>query len=109
MQAALWEEDFQRERHDREQAAGRIDDERAEMHMKCSQLREELQKCSTTIHQFQSENKRLQDEIEVYQKLNDDVLAKTQQVKQYKKQVDGLKAAREEVSYMCKIVFVPAF
>ena len=35
------------------------------------------------------------------EKLQEDVLAKTQQVKQYKKQVDGLKAeltAKQEVS-----------
>ena len=87
------------------------------MHIKFSQLLEELQKCSTTIHQFQSENKRLHDEIEVYKKLNNDVLAKTQQVKQYKKQVDGLKAEvmkyksevtdKEEVGCLCDILFVP--
>ena len=170
MQAVLWAEDFQKERHDREQAAGRIDDERAHLHIQSQQVQEDLQKFHTRIHQLESENKRLRDEIRVHQaekknyqqvmtnfddiqlqlvqhkdqvanleqllqaqqqehkaqleqgnrlqrshlddvhrqlrqsnqqldqavtdneKLNDDVLAKTQQVKQYKKQVDGLKA-----------------
>ena len=187
MQAVLWEEDFQRERHDREQATGRIEDERAQLHIQNQQVQDDLQ---ARIHQLESENKRLQDEISVFQgemkgyqqvmtnfnamqqqlvqhkdkmanmeqlfhaqqreykaqldqsnqlqrtqledvhrrlrqanqqldqavtdneKLNDDVLAKTQQVKQYKKQVDGLKAeltkyksqrpaTKEEVSCVC--------
>ena len=36
-------------------------------------------------------NQQLDEAITNSEKLNDDVLAKTQQVKQYKKQVDGLK------------------
>ena len=176
MQAVLWEEDFRKERHDREQAAGRRDDERAHLHIR---TQEDLQKLHTRIHQLESENKRLQDEISVHQnemknyqqvmtnfdhiqlrlvqhkdqvanleqllqtqqqehkaqleqanqlqqtqledvhqqlkqanqqldqavtdneKLNEDVLAKTQQVKQYKKQVDGLKA--EVMKYKSRV------
>ena len=67
-----------------------MDDEREQSHIKFCQVQEELQK------------------------LHEDVLAKTQQVKQYKKQVDGLKAevtkyksqkpaAKEEVSYVCEL------
>jgi len=66
MQAALWEEDFQRERHDREQAAGRLNDEQVKAHIKNQQIQEELQKCYTDIRQLKSENKKLRDEISVF-------------------------------------------
>jgi len=170
LEAIVLKEDFQMERSDRQQAAGRVDDERARRSVQDQKVFEELQKCHTRMHQFESENKRLRDDIKVHQdemrnyhrlmtdfekvqlqlvqhkeqlenmeqlfqaqqqehkdqleqanrlqrtqledvhrqlrkanqqldqavtdneKLHDDVLAKTQQVKQYKKQVDGLKA-----------------
>ena len=41
--------------------------------------------------QVRHTNQQLDEAITNNEKLNDDVLAKTQQVKQYKKQVDGLK------------------
>ena len=41
--------------------------------------------------QVRHANQQLDEAITNNEKLNDDVLAKTQQVKQYKKQVDGLK------------------
>ena len=44
------------------------------------------------IHQLlRHANEQLDKAIDDNEKLNDDVLAKTQQVKQYEKQVDGLK------------------
>ena len=67
--------------------------------------------------QLRKANEQLDQAITDNEKLNDDILAKTQQVKQYKKQVDGLKvevtkyksqrppAAKEEVSS----VSVPEF
>ena len=41
--------------------------------------------------QLRKANEQLDQAITDNEKLNDDILAKTQQVKQYKKQVDGLK------------------
>ena len=42
--------------------------------------------------QLKMANQELDQAVTDNEKLNDDILAKTQQVKQYKKQVDGLKA-----------------
>lgn len=63
IQAVLWKEDFQRERHDREQAAGLIDDERGQLQALNQQLQEKLQKCHATIHRFECESRRRQDEM----------------------------------------------
>ena len=46
--------------------------------------------------QLRQSNQQLDQAVTDNEKLGDDVLAKTQQVKQYKKQVDGLKAAAKE-------------
>jgi len=62
--------------------------------------------------QLKKANQHLDQAVTDNEKLNDDILAKTQELKQYKKQVDGLKAevtkyksqrppaAKEEVSFM---------
>jgi len=59
--------------------------------------------------QLRKANQQLDQAVTDNEKLNDDVLAKTQQVKQYKKQVDGLKAevaAKHAVSYMYTIISI---
>ena len=68
--------------------------------------------------QLKIANQQLDKAVTENDKLNDDVLAKTQQVKQYKKQVDGLKAEvtkykpqrPAQTIYMEEVgcVFVPA-
>ena len=70
------------------------------------QANQELQACKAQLEQanklhrnqlddlhrqLRQSNEQLDESITNNEKLNDDVLAKTQQVKQYKKQVDGLK------------------
>ena len=70
------------------------------------QANQELQACKAQLEQanklhrnqlddlhrqLRHANQQLDEAITNNEKLNDDVLAKTQQVKQYKKQVDGLK------------------
>ena len=70
------------------------------------QANQELQACKAQLEQanklhrnqlddlhrqLKHANQQLDDAITNNEKLNDDVLAKSQQVKQYKKQVDGLK------------------
>ena len=59
--------------------------------------------------QLRKANQQLGHTVTDNEKLSDDILAKTQQVKQYKKQVDGLKAevaAKHEVSYMYTIISI---
>jgi len=59
--------------------------------------------------QLRKANQQLDQAVTDNEKLNDDVLAKTQQVKQYKKQVDGLKAevaTKHEVSYVYTIISI---
>ena len=61
--------------------------------------------------QVRHTNQQLDEAIANNEKLNDDVLAKTQQVKQYKKQVDGLKTElakyrpqdKEKVGYVNRL------
>ena len=66
LQAITWKEDFQKERDDRQKAAGRIDDERAEIHLRNQELKEELHMCYERIHQFESEHKTLHDDIKIH-------------------------------------------
>ena len=90
MQADVWKEDFQKERDDRQQAAGRVDNERAEISVQYQHLHNEVQTCHTRIHQFESENKRLRDEIRVHQQVMTDYDAMQLQLVQHKEQVASM-------------------
>ena len=90
IQADVWKEDFQKERDDRQQAAGRVDNERAEVSVQCQHLRDELQTCHTRIRQFESENKRLRDEIRVHEQVMTDYDAMQLQLVQHKEQVANM-------------------
>ena len=48
----MWKEDFEGERRDREQAASRMDDERAELHENIAQLQDELRECHKKIEKL---------------------------------------------------------
>ena len=102
IQAELYKEDFKSERRDREVAHGKIADHEKKYAQDVGELKAKLAQMEEDLHQHQE---RLADVEQLYQrreketrsvleeasKNQQEVQAKTSQVKQYKKQVDTLK------------------
>ena len=108
MQAAVYKEDFERERRDRERAAAKIDllEEQVKMIIESQQRKEaeqkqqidllltmEAEKKQKLAERFQSE---IDEERKKLAKALEEVHVKASQVKQYKKQVDTLQRDLKE-------------
>ena len=113
MQAQLYMEDFESERSDREAAHGKIADHQkkyahdvGELKAHLAQMEEHLSHHQDRLEEVEQVNQRRAKEmkslLEEVSKNQQEVQAKTSQVKQYKKQVDSLK---EQVGYSCLGVF----
>ena len=112
MQAAVYKEDFERERRDRERAAAKIDllEEQSKKVIESQERKEAEQKRQIDLllaeqkhklaEKFQSE---IDDERKKLAKALEEVYVKASQVKQYKKQIDAmqrdLKEAQEDAQH----------
>ena len=103
IQAELYLEDFKSERRDREVAHGKIADHEKKYTQDISELKAKLAQTEEDLHQhkerladveqlYQRREKEMRSVLEEASKNQQEVQAKTSQVKQYKKQVDTLKA-----------------
>ena len=87
-QVANWEQIFQSQQAKLKQANQELQECKAQQEQANKLHKNQLD----DIHrQLRHAHGQLDEAVTNNEKLNDDVLAKTQQVKQYKKQVDGLK------------------
>ena len=102
MQAAIYKEDFDSERRDREAAHGKMADHQkqyvhdiGELTAKLAQMEEDLHRHKERLAEVEQVNQRREREmrniLDEATKNQQEVQAKTSQVKQYKKQVDTLK------------------
>ena len=102
MQAAIYKEDFDSERRDREAAHGKMADHQkqyvhdiGELTAKLAQMEEDLHRHKERLAEVEQVNQRREREmrniLDEASKNQQEVQAKTSQVKQYKKQVDTLK------------------
>ena len=102
LQAELYKEDFASERRDREVAHGKIADHEMKYAQDVSELKAKLAQMEENLLQhkekladiellYQRREKDLISVLEEASKNQEEVQAKTSQVKQYKKQVDTLK------------------
>ena len=110
IQAELYKEDFKSERHDREVAHGKIADHEKKYAQDVGELKAELAQMEENLHQhkerladveqlYQRKERETRSFLEEASKNQQEVQAKTSQVKQYKKQVDTLKA--QVCFYIC--------
>ena len=102
LQAELYMEDFKSERRDREVAHGKIADYERKYAQDVSELKAKLAQTEEDLHQHkerladiehlcQRREKEMTSVLKEASKNQQEVQAKTSQVKQYKKQVDTLK------------------
>ena len=103
IQAELYKEDFASERRDREVAHGKIADHERKYTQDVGELKAKLAQTQDDLHQhkerladveqlYQRKEREMRSVLEEASKNQQEVQAKTSQVKQYKKQVDTLKA-----------------
>ena len=104
MQAAIYKEDFEREREDRTKAAGKVEslERQKESQLPQNQQKEEVKRLQKEISQLHRQLSSTQRDLA---SSREEVQAKVSQVKQYKKQLDTQEAKVCHV-YIFIIVFM---
>ncbi len=98
MQAFQYQQDFEEERAAREQTFGTNDALSDQLRKYMAEAETEKREKQAVIAKLQDARQRLEVSLADSAKLHDEVMAKTAQVKQYKKQTDSFKAKVEEAN-----------